>query len=525
MKEIKATNRVIHIPEKSSNHDVVFKELIDIVGEEYVRDDLGTNYVYSKNMTEFEQYLPEYVVAPGSTEEVSEIIKLANEHKVPIQCQVKGLNMGDCHMLLDGGLLIDLRRMSSVLDVDEDSSYALCEAGVSFADLRKELRENHPDFIVNYGFMPASCGIVANALVEGHLQYSNKYGCSYHNLLSAEVVLPTGEIVKVGARGLVNSWNRRSATPDLLGLFSGGWYGTTGIVTKAAIRIIPKPKFSETVFVTTPNIKSACEMPRRLAASHLCDGIGSVDWRMCMLVGGSKKAEDVPNERPEGWPETSMDVSFSSYVSEEEFELKRKNIESIAEELDGEVLPLDGFGYETERFCSLPMVEGAPGGVGPFFAGAGKGSGLSWIGGLGEDKYYEDLYEGTLEIFDKYPDIFPQICMYEMSHGHVGCFREIVSFDRADPDQVNQVRNAHKEVVKMMYDHGYTLYKAPKFATDILMKDYADSEFLNLMKKVRKTLDPSGIMAPKRWNLSDDDDVYKYYGGSEPDLDTKEGGE
>lgn len=497
--ELKAEGKMAHVPERSRNHDQITKELKDLVGEEFVADDVATAFVYSRTMCEYDQYLPEFVVAPKTTEEVSGIIKVANKHKTPVQCQVRGLNMGDCHMSLKGGILIDLRRMNRILEVNEDSGYALCEAGVTFADIRRELQEKHPNSTTLLGFMPAQAGFVSNAIVEGHLNWSCKYGASFYNLVSAEVVLPDGEIANVGSRGLVNSWNRRAPAPDLLGLFLGGWYGTTGIVTKAAMRIVPKPKFHESIFVTTPDIDVACELPRVLARTHLFDGIGAVDWRCILSL--STKMKDMPKERPDGFPETSMDIHYTSQVSEEELKFKRKTLESICSKFNAKVVPWDAFGYETERFCTLPMVEGTPGGLGPFFSGAGKGSGLSWIGGLGEDKYLKDLYTGTLKIYDKYPGFYPQICMYEIDWGHVGCFRVMVSFDRADPKQVETVRKINREITKLEYDHGYTLYKPPKFATDMLVEEYADEGFLKLMSKVRKALDQNGIMAPGRWEL------------------------
>jgi FAD/FMN-containing dehydrogenase len=500
---MKAEGKTAYIPKESKDHNQISKELKDLVGEEFVADDVATAFVYSRTMCEFDQYLPEFVAVPRTTEEVSGILKIANKYKIPVQCQVRGLNMGDCHMSLDGGIIIDLRRMNSILEINEDSGYALCEAGVTYANMRRELNENHPGSTIQYGFMPAQAGFVSNSIVEGHLDRSCKYGASYYNLLSAEVVLPTGEIAHVGARGLVNSWNRKTPAPDLLGLFLGGWYGTTGIITKAAMRIIPRPKYDDVVFVTTPDIDTACALPGELARTHLFDGIGAVDWRCILSL--TTKMSSMPKERPDGFPETSMDIHFSSQVSEEELEFKRKMLESIANKNNSKVLPLDAFGYETERFCTLPMVEGTPGGLGPFFSGAGKGSGLSWIGGLGEDKHFKELYMKTLEIYDSYSSahLFPQICMYEMDWGHVGCFRTMVSFDRADPSQVEKVRNINREMVRLMYDHGYTLYKAPKFAEDILMKDYADEGFLKLMKKVKETLDPNGIMAPKRWDTEE----------------------
>ena len=192
---------------------------------------------------------------------------------------------------------------------------------------------------------------------------------------------------------------------------------------------------------------------------------------------------------------------FSSYESEEELNGKRGSLHSIAEKLDTKVVPHDFAGPEVLRQLELPTMLGAPDGGGMIFAGAGKGSGLSWVGGIGEDRFFKDLYVGTEKIFSKYPGLVPQLFFHPIKWGHVACFREIVSFDVADPEQVDNVRKAHQEMVRLLYDMGYALYKPPKHATDIAMDEYADEGFRNLMKKVKDTLDPNGIMAPKRWGL------------------------
>jgi glycolate oxidase len=216
-----------------TKQEQIYEELASIVGNKYVEDDIGVLYVYSKDMTELDQYLPNLIVMPKTTEEVSEILKLANKYKVPVQCQVKGLNMGGVHAPLAGGIMIDLRRMNRILEIDEEAEYALVEAGVTWADLRRELQEKHPNFRLSYPFAPAQTGVVSNALLGGHLRFSTKYGPPSDQILSAEVVLPTGEIAYVGSRGLVKAWDHRQDLPDLLGLFIA-WHGTTGIVTKAS---------------------------------------------------------------------------------------------------------------------------------------------------------------------------------------------------------------------------------------------------------------------------------------------------
>ena len=111
--EVETTGKKTYIPEKLENFEKIFSELAAIVGESYVEDNTGVLYVYSKTMTELDQYLPNMVVQPTTVEEVSEILKVANKYKVPVQCQCRGLSMAGIQMLLTGGVVIDLRRMTA----------------------------------------------------------------------------------------------------------------------------------------------------------------------------------------------------------------------------------------------------------------------------------------------------------------------------------------------------------------------------------------------------------------------------
>ncbi len=498
--EVIKTGKKVYIPERLTNTDKILNELTAIVGNEHVEDSSGVLYVYSKTMTELDQYLPNMVVQPATVNDVSEILKVANKFKVPVQCQGRGLSMAGIQMLLSGGILIDLRRMDKILEVNDESGYAVIEPGVSFSALNNYLKENHPMFRPDTIYAPGRSSIIGNLVLDGHMRWGTKYGSPYDHLLSAEVVLPTGDIAHVGSRGLTKSWHCRNCTPDLLGLFSGGWHGTTGIVTKASVRILPVPKYEEKAAVLTFDVDSTCEIPRRLARTHSMDAVATVDWRFAIVL--TQKSKNVPSEVPADFPTGITEVIFSSYETEEELNGKRKTLQSVTDKLKAQVVPHDFAGPEVTRQLELPTILGSPDGGGMIFAGAGEGSGLSWVGGIGEDRFFKDLYLGTEKIFKKYPPLVPQLFMHPIKWGHAGCFREIVSFDMGDPEQVANVRKAHEEMIRLFYGMGYVLYKPPQKATDIAMKEYADEGFRDLMKKVKDTLDPNGIMAPNRWGIS-----------------------
>ncbi|NVM03687.1 MAG: FAD-dependent oxidoreductase, partial [Candidatus Helarchaeota archaeon] len=110
----------------------LIEELKKIVGEEWVTDRPEELIIYSKDMTENEPSKPDVVVMPKSTEEVQKIVKLANEKKIPLTPYVAGANVGGLAIPTKGGILIDLKRMDQILEVDESNMYVIVEPGVTF---------------------------------------------------------------------------------------------------------------------------------------------------------------------------------------------------------------------------------------------------------------------------------------------------------------------------------------------------------------------------------------------------------
>ncbi|MFX0140527.1 MAG: FAD-binding oxidoreductase, partial [Candidatus Hodarchaeota archaeon] len=172
----------------------LINELQKIVGEEWVTDRPEELIIYSKDMTENEPSKPEVVVMPKTTEEVQKIVKLANEKKIPITPYVAGANVGGLAIPTKGGILIDLKRMDQILEVDESNMYAIVEPGVTFGHLKKLLEDDYPQLRYSYPMAPPFTSVVCNALLSGLGNLSYRYGSMSDMVSGLEVVLPTGEI-------------------------------------------------------------------------------------------------------------------------------------------------------------------------------------------------------------------------------------------------------------------------------------------------------------------------------------------
>lgn len=188
---------------------------------------------------------PEAVVLPGSTEEVQAIVKLCNEHDV----KFKALSTGQgawAGVTVPRAIQIDLRRMNRILEINAENRYAVIEPYVTNAQLQAEL--------VKYGLIhnaqgggPQTSPLASHTSFVGPSFTSSHTGYSGRNLLGAEWVLPTGDIVRTGSFNYSGEWFSGDGPAfSLRGVFRGGYgaYGGLGVFTKCAIRLfsLPVPK-------------------------------------------------------------------------------------------------------------------------------------------------------------------------------------------------------------------------------------------------------------------------------------------
>ena len=130
----------------------VVEKLVKIVGSEYVSTNQADLYILSYDLTQAPPSWPDIVVLPKSLEEVQKIVRLANEEKVPITPYVAGGNVGGVAIPLEGGIILDLKRMNRILEINETDMYAVVEPGATFGDIKAELEANYPDLMYTYAF-------------------------------------------------------------------------------------------------------------------------------------------------------------------------------------------------------------------------------------------------------------------------------------------------------------------------------------------------------------------------------------
>jgi len=210
------------------------KELKAIVGSDFVLTDKEQVLPYIKDASYLGGSEPLAVALPGNTQEISRILKLCNDNKVPVYTRGSGTSLTGSSVPL-GGIVLSTSRLDKILEVNIKDRYVIAEAGVRLNDLNSYLAK------LNYMYPPDPASDVA-ASVGGSLSTNAggvrgaKYGATKEWVLGMEVVLPDGTITWFGEKTL-----KRSAGYDLAALLIGS-EGTLAIITKAILKIAPTPK-------------------------------------------------------------------------------------------------------------------------------------------------------------------------------------------------------------------------------------------------------------------------------------------
>lgn len=218
----------------------VISKLEKIVGKEAVLTSKEDLNAYSYDGTTTWAHMPDVVVLPTSSEQVSQILKLANENRIPVTPRGGGTNVSGGSIPIKGGIVLCTTRMNKILDINKTNLTVTVESGVVLQDLNMALAKEGlfypPDPQSFFG-----CTMGGNVAENAGGPYCVKYGVTKQYVLGLEVVLANGYIMKLGG---VTVKNRTGY--ELIMLFTGS-EGTLGVITKITLRLLPMPPASKTM--------------------------------------------------------------------------------------------------------------------------------------------------------------------------------------------------------------------------------------------------------------------------------------
>ncbi len=212
----------------------ITSQLQKIVGKERVLTSKEDLIAYSYDSTTILSHLPDIIVFPTTTEQVSSILKLANDNLIPVTPRGGGTNVSGGSIPIKGGVVLCTTKMNRIREISKGNLTAIVEPGVVLQDfnvaLAKESLFYPPD---PQSFLGCTLGGTVAENAGG--PYGVKYGVTKQYLLGMEVVLATGEVVKLGG---VTVKNRTGY--ELMMLFAGS-EGTLGVITQITLKVLPMP--------------------------------------------------------------------------------------------------------------------------------------------------------------------------------------------------------------------------------------------------------------------------------------------
>ena len=459
--------------------DTILKKLAAIVGESYVSNAEEEKFFYSKDQGLQKPHNPDYIIMPVSTEEVQKIVLLANEEKIPIVPMGGGLALSGLTIPQKGGIVIDMKKMNRIIEVNETSRYAVVEGGAVHGVLKSYLEKNHPKLKHSLPDAPPGATIAGNIAIHGSGHMSQSEGGFHSEMVTGmEVVLPTGKIIKAGSCSTVPGWFSRAPLPDLAGLFLG-WNGTTGIITKVAIKLYPKPLLEDVMLYITDNINLVSEVIQKLTATGMVEDL-------IVLV----KSERV-------WLGTSQLINMKVTANSDfEMKFKKKVIHDS----------LKSF-YDTKESGFFPVpasMKGelleTPSRAVTAFADTLKGGGFEYVGSIMPLEKFAEASTRGFEIAKK-NDVRYSMGARVIGRSHCMMFFNSYAFNRADEGSMERTVNALHDSNIAALELGGIPWKAEASAQKYILAQM-DPETYNLMQDIRKVLDPNGIMNPGNWEIN-----------------------
>ena len=449
--------------------------VVQIVGSERFStrliDLVSASYDYSDH-----NHRPEAVVWPASTEEIAQIVNLANQYKVCITPRGAGTSVAGGPVPERGGIVMDACRMDRILEISIKDRLAVVQPGVVYADLDKALQP------FGYCFPPdpASskvCTIGGNVATNAGGLRGAKYGVTRDYVLGLQVVLPTGKAIRTGGRCI-----KSSSGFDLTRLMVGS-EGLLGVITEITLKLSPRPRSSRTSMAFFPVLESAGQAVANIMTSGIVPSVMEIMDNNCLDILRKKGDMEIPQGQAcllvetDGYTEVEADSQMEQIESDflrcGAVEIRKSRNRAEAQEL-----------WKLRKSFSSLAAQLAP------------------------NTISEDVtvpISRVPEMLVKVSELISRAGFPFTTFGHAGDgnLHPKVMYDKSDPSQVKLMEKLIPEIFELACslggtisgEHGIGVAKAP-----FMIMEH-DQGSMELMRDIKRLLDPNSILNPGKMGM------------------------
>jgi len=449
--------------------------LLGIVSDENYTDNLIDRVSFSYDASEH-SHRPSCAVWPETRDQVSEIMKLANNEKIPVIPRGAGTGLSGMAVPVAGGIVLDLSRMNRIIRISIEDRLAVVQPGVVYATLEKALSA--------YGFFfppdPASGKVSTlggNVATNAGGLKGAKYGTTKDYVLGLEVVLPDGRIMKTGAKTM-----KSVSGYDMTRLFVGS-EGTLGVVTEITLKINPKPLCTSTALATFDTLSDAGRAINQIMHSGIIPS--------ALEILGRETLSAINQNTDLNLPEVdAMLLAETDGYTPEDTEYQIQKVIDVFEANS----PKEVKKAQTER-----EVEDL---------WAARKSAYAVLARIKTHFVLEDVTVPMTQItalLQGVRDISKRHGLQIATFGHAGDgnLHPQILYDGYDTDQVARMEKASADLFKLAIDlggtltgeHGIGLSKAPYMTLE------HDPVALDMMRRLKSMFDPNNILNPGKMAL------------------------
>ncbi len=445
--------------------------------------------------------MPCVVVFPGNAEEVQKVINIANKYKTPVLPVTFGTNMAGITIpTIEYSMILDLKRLDNIIEIDEESMTATIEPAVSYGRLDFEARKHGLKTISKVGGYTG--GLIGNFVSANMRPYNARYGWT-DPVVSLEVVLPSGELLRTGSQAVpsfetLNPYVRLCFGPDFVGLFRGS-LGSFGIITKMVIRLYPVGEKNEFLWYEFSSLNDLLNAIRETQRNDIGNSVMGYNapGLYSIVTDYEDKKDPEKNKRIKSMiPDSSWYLFIEIEGAAEKVEAEKKITDRIClEKNNGKLLRFTDEkmmrylqDYTTHRgqavmhqcnggffgfWCNMPLSK-----ITPFIEEA--------------DQQLKNL--GLMDLIC--PDELMEIrwVTIPFDRGTTMVIGISIEYDPLDKEQGEILAESIQPLIITMLKYGGTIPLTMQALTNmLLMPSYAE-----LIRGVKKLLDPNNILAPNR---------------------------